>query len=174
MGKGTKGDPFDGSTEAKLDAILAACGTNEILHFGPGTFLKRGVINGGAQIKAGQHWIGAGRGRTTIKLSSMWHPARAFVDYALGNGSDQDAVGATIEHMTVDCNAERFLTILRTNAVKADAIQLHASRNLTVRIFESLTITEMRRLGRRASRCPWAVSLSGATIHGAKMSSLMM
>lgn len=132
-GEGTRHDPFDGSTEAKLDAILAASKPGQTIHFGPGTFLKKGIINGGAQVKAGQRWAGAGPALTILKLSSMWHPPGAFIDYAVGNGSDQDAADGAVERMTIDCNARLFLTILGTNAVKADAIQLHGAHNLAVR-----------------------------------------
>ena len=74
-GSGTLNDPWDASTTARFDDIMAnriAAGTT--VHLGPGTFTTAGYTDGppvtGWQIKARTRIVGSGRDVTTLKLAN--------------------------------------------------------------------------------------------------------
>src|SRR5213082_1801335 len=71
QGKGTKSDPYDGSTAAKLDTILRNIAVNTTVHFGSGVFETVGSgSRPGFQPKSGCKYIGAGMAVTTIRLAA--------------------------------------------------------------------------------------------------------
>jgi hypothetical protein len=106
-GSGTVADPYDGSTEAKLDPILRGLANGTVVHFGPGTFLSKAFQDGsssvGFSVKPGCRYIGAGRDLTTFRITSViatnTHLAAVFFI-----GSNADVSGASVENMTIDAN----------------------------------------------------------------------
>ena len=85
-GTGTQNDPYDGSTVAKLDALLNSLAPNTRVHLGPGTFQTQGYFDGiaagtGWQPKAGMKVVGSGVDVTTLKLAntSATNPPRECV-----------------------------------------------------------------------------------------------
>src|SRR5690242_16247275 len=67
-GSGTETDPFDGSSQSKLDALLNSFPPFTTVHLGAGTFLTNGSGSGGWQPKSGQRVVGAGIDDTFLKL----------------------------------------------------------------------------------------------------------
>src|SRR5690349_22696687 len=72
-GSGTANDPYDGSTQAKFDAvmILFAAQSKVTVHLGPGTFETNGYADGASgtwQARPGMKVIGSGMEVTTLKL----------------------------------------------------------------------------------------------------------
>jgi hypothetical protein len=45
-GTGTHNDPYDGSTQAKFDALMSTMPTNTCVHLGPGVFQTNGYADG--------------------------------------------------------------------------------------------------------------------------------
>ena len=107
QGRGTRSDPYDGSTAAKLDTILRNIGVNTTVHFGPGAFETVGSGSGpGFHPKSGCKYIGAGMAVTTIKLAAL--------DGSNAYGAVFDSGGATIDgvevrDMTIDTNGDALL-----------------------------------------------------------------
>ena len=55
-GTGTHNDPYDGSTQAKFDAVMNGMANNTCVHLGPGTFQTHGYadgVSGGWRAKKG-------------------------------------------------------------------------------------------------------------------------
>jgi hypothetical protein len=66
-GTGTHNDPYDGSTQAKFDALMngvrSNIGNNTCVHLGPGTFYTNGYadgVSGGWQAKPAMKIVGCG------------------------------------------------------------------------------------------------------------------
>src|SRR5215469_15159255 len=71
-GNGTLRNPFDGSTAAKLDAVLRRIANGTRVHLGPGTFQTAGFGDDSASIgfsvKPECKYVGAGPTKTTVRL----------------------------------------------------------------------------------------------------------
>lgn len=104
-GTGTPDDPFDGSTAAKFDAILASQPTYSTINLEAGTF-KTGVHDSNlVNYKTGWKIIGSGKGVTTIKLDDAISLAsRPFETLIFCSALDTGADDATISNLTLDCN----------------------------------------------------------------------
>src|SRR5258708_5686842 len=88
-GSGTQNDPYDGSTQAKFDALLNSTlnyHPNTRIHLGPGTFQTNGFqispTIGGVLLETGWKIIGSGMEVTTLKLVGMTDNSE---NAALGN-----------------------------------------------------------------------------------------
>ena len=66
-GSGTAADPYNGSTEAKFDALMQGFGPNTQINLLAGTFMTNGFD--AFSIKAGWKIQGAGMGATIVKLA---------------------------------------------------------------------------------------------------------
>lgn len=109
VGHGTAIDPFDGSTQALLDAKLLALyngGVNGLrIHLGAGIFTTRGTVNGWL---ARQHWkiIGAGRDVTILQFDATYSPSAAQQIGLIQSSSAVDGDGIEISDITLDCNSQ--------------------------------------------------------------------
>jgi hypothetical protein len=92
---GTLSDPFDCSTRAKFDAVMAARTNNCTIHILAGTYQTHGSAAFG--LRSGQKILGSGIGNTVIQLAS---------DAADNTIAFSSYVGTNIEicDLTVDCN----------------------------------------------------------------------
>ncbi len=128
-GTGTENDPFDGSTQAKLDALLPSIAPNTSIHFGAGTFLT----NGSTQMKEGWSINGLGKTLTTIKLANnvlVSGVADAFVI------QHRDFVSFLnyfeIRDLTLDCNfANQPSAVANSTGQTLNALNI-AARNCRV------------------------------------------
>ena len=103
-GTGTASDPFDASTAAKYDQLLATYSQNTIFNYAPGTYQTRGW-RFRTRKSAGtncQHF-GAGVDQTVIQLVG----ANDLTQDGVIFGSDYDvtADGFEVQNLTLDCNA---------------------------------------------------------------------
>jgi hypothetical protein len=109
-GTGTASDPFDGSTEARFDAVMNSLPVNTKVHLGPGTFSTRGYadgVSGGWQPKPGMKIVGAGIDVTVLKLAAMQTSNAQF--YAIGHdlvsGGQANLMDSVeLSDLTIDCN----------------------------------------------------------------------
>lgn len=97
--EGTYKDPFDGSTQTKFDAILAAVSAETHIHLGPGTFLVTGQTSGNSNVKSSQWIQGSGPNVTTVKMTGGLLTGGSFVSALAGN-----ADYVTISDVTIDAN----------------------------------------------------------------------
>jgi hypothetical protein len=114
-GRGTEDDPFDGSTQAKFDAVMRAQGAGSDIVLGPGVFLTKGNDDGHATdgffLQPNTRLRGSGKGVTIVKLAALnsaecIHVAICTGAYGLkGTGRLVDFDHVTVEDLTVDCNA---------------------------------------------------------------------
>jgi hypothetical protein len=102
-GTGTAANPFDASTPAKYDQLLAAHSQNTIFNYAPGTYQTTGWFYGARQTAGTncQH-NGAGIDQTIIQLVG----ANSTTSDGVIFGSDYDATadGFEIQNLTLDCN----------------------------------------------------------------------
>ena len=130
-GSGTIGDPYDGSTAAKFDALmrdLAAQTTATVgvrVNLGPGIFETAGYYDGidpsaGWRPSARMKIVGSGIDVTTLKLASAASAgSQCFaVGHVLGNNTAQVDFFA-ISDLTIDCDL-----VHQTNAIAAGAIRI--------------------------------------------------
>jgi hypothetical protein len=107
-GDGTLRNPFDGSTPAKLDAVLRRISTGTSVHFGPGTFHTAGFSDDspsvGFSVKPGCKYVGAGPRQTTIHLASASATSAHLGCAFCASGTRADVSGASVENMTIDVN----------------------------------------------------------------------
>jgi hypothetical protein len=97
-GSGTMSDPFNGSTEARFDAVMKSIGPNTQINLSAGTFLTHG---GGAYgLQAGCKVQGSGMGVTVVKLVSFASGGTKFVHFATWGRSDN----VEIHDLTCDAN----------------------------------------------------------------------
>ena len=103
-GTGTAGNPFDASTPAKYDQLLATYSQNTIFNYAPGTYQTRGWRfrtrkSAGTNCK---HY-GASMAQTVIQLVGTSDPSQEGIIF----GSDYDATadGFELHNLTLDCNA---------------------------------------------------------------------
>ena len=114
LGSGTKIDPFDGSTSAKLDALLRGLANNTTVHFGRGTFHTDGFQNCsghlGFTVKPGCKYRGSGRDITIIQLMTAVGGNGSSHQGIVFSADNADVTGASIRDLTVDCNGEALVT----------------------------------------------------------------
>ncbi len=95
LGTGTQEDPYDGSTQARFDAVMNGISENTTIHLGPGIF----ETHGGMVWHPRNNWTISGAGiDATILLQTAIYP-----------GQFQVIAGAyirnlTVSDLTVDCN----------------------------------------------------------------------
>ena len=111
-GNGTLRNPFDGSTSAKLDAVLRRIATGSTVHFGPGTFESAGYRdddpNGGFSVKPKCRYVGAGPNMTTLKVLNVGLNQRLACAFC-ASGTNTDVSGASVENMTIDMNGSAIV-----------------------------------------------------------------
>lgn len=106
-GTGTLSDPYDGSTAAKLDALLNSLGSNVCVHLGPGEFQTNGYYDGISgtywQAKSGMRIVGSGIDVTTIKLVNSAATTQRV--YAIGHALSSSTIDFfEVCDLTIDCN----------------------------------------------------------------------
>jgi hypothetical protein len=120
-GTGTAADPFDGSTQAKFDAVFAALKPATCVHLGAGTFHTKGAIS--FTLKPETKVRGAGMEVTRI-IQDCSGKAHAVVFVG--------AEGIEIQDMSIDCGYENQRKV--NGVVKCNAAAIHLSgSNLAVR-----------------------------------------
>jgi hypothetical protein len=115
-GRGTQADPFDGSTQAKFDAVLRRFWSERseriIVHLGPG--LYETVGNGGyipGLRELGEGWRcwsgweirGSGQDQTVLKLIKEYEYQGTWGNIAIAT-HDSSVKGVVVQDLTVDCN----------------------------------------------------------------------
>jgi hypothetical protein len=103
-GTGTASNPFDASTAAKYDRLLATYSQNTIFHYAAGTYQTRGW-SFRTRKSAGtncQH-VGAGVDQTVIQLVGAIGPTQDGIIF--GTDYDGTADGFEVQNLTLDCNA---------------------------------------------------------------------
>lgn len=127
-GDGTASNPFDVSTQAKHDALLALLQPNYVIQYGPGTYLTKGWSDNGRKAGDGCSYLGSGINQTTIKLTgaSLFTEGTVFgVDYNDWLNFFQ------VENLTIDCDASNQAKF--TGAIGAiSAIAINAT-NIFIR-----------------------------------------
>lgn len=130
-GSGTAEDPFDGSTQAKFDALLHARSiantTNITIHLGPGIFQTTGSktwASGGFFVGPGWKIIGVGMYNTTVQLSAYPSAAGANGTIVLDTSNTLNAAGAEVRDLTVDCN---WSNLGAASGTKISAVSLHGN-----------------------------------------------
>jgi hypothetical protein len=142
-GKGTKADPYDGSTQVKFDALMAQTSkipaTNADIHLGTGTF-QTNMATRGWMVKSGWQISGAGMYLTTLQgignLSS-YHGGIAVLDYQTTSSGMTTTSNVVIRDLTIDAN-EPGVTMPSGSGGEYDltvlAIRLAGSHNLVERV----------------------------------------
>ncbi|MEO7723607.1 MAG: NHL repeat-containing protein, partial [Chthoniobacterales bacterium] len=107
-GDGSLRNPFDGSTQPKLDAIFKsfydAGATNLIFHLGPGTFQMKGAWDFDWAMLTGWHIKGAGRSLTTVRQVVGARGVEPGSNGALfSNGAALTFDNQSVEDLTLDC-----------------------------------------------------------------------
>ncbi len=145
-GLGTPGDPLDGGTQAKFDALLhglwKANARNVTLHLGPGTFEtfgSNGCMAGdpapGWRVDEGWKIIGAGMGNTLVRLAGFSYggnndPSAANCVIATNPWNKQDI---EVRDLTIDCNWTKFgSTLSAPFTVPADRQTVTVEVEITV------------------------------------------
>jgi len=107
-GNGTLRSPFDGSTSAKLDAVLRRIANGTRVHLGPGTFQTAGFSDDSASIgfsvKPKCKYVGAGPTKTTVRLASASATSAHLGCAFCASGTNADVSGAEVRDLTIDCN----------------------------------------------------------------------
>lgn len=120
-GSGTKEDPFDGSTQAKLDALFTLYAvttpTNNITwHFAPGSYSLIGSMatgSGGWSMLPGWRIKGAGKHATTFTQAA---PTSGGVSYALFTVFGTNGGNQAVEDCTIDLAQQRIGTTTHTSS----------------------------------------------------------
>lgn len=151
-GSGTADDPYDG-LDLRLDRLLRERSergvASLVVCIGPGTYPTEGVMDyamyrghrsptpGGFTIGTGWRIIGAGIGRTIVRLANLYAPQPAndgFVDTQTNRvfTSRTDAVeGIEIAHLTIDLDYDAMKALARSRGyagVSLEAIFIRSSR----------------------------------------------
>ena len=103
-GTGTASNPFDASTAAKYDRLLATYSQNTIFHYAVGTYQTTGW-RFRTRKSAGtncQH-LGAAVDQTVIQLVGASNPTQDGIIF--GTDYDATADGFEVQNLTLDCNA---------------------------------------------------------------------
>jgi hypothetical protein len=108
-GTGTSANPYDGSTQAKLDSVMAAISANRIIHVGPGTFVTRGIVP-----KSG--WSLYLSPKTTLRLDVL-PPVPAQKWAIFGAGCPDSVSNIHVEGGVWDCNLQNQVLPIAAQAV---------------------------------------------------------
>src|SRR5271165_3911444 len=103
-GTGTASNPFDASSAAKYDQLLATYSQNTVFNYAPGTYKTTGW-HYRTRTSAGtncQHF-GAGVDQTVIQLVGASDLTQDGVIF--GTDYDATADGFEVQNLTLDCNA---------------------------------------------------------------------
>jgi hypothetical protein len=138
-GSGTESDPYDGSTMAKFDAIMAdnfKTPPNTTINLGPGTF--RTSVTKPWTIRPG--WVIAGTGmyETTVQLAGNASGMHYGVS-CLSSDPNLTTDNVTIRDLTCDANWAEISTTADTGAggeknIKTGAVVIWGSNNLVERV----------------------------------------
>jgi hypothetical protein len=140
-GSGTSGDPYDGSTPEKFDALFCEIPDNAIIHLGAGTFRTHAFAsNSGCSyenLKTGWTLQGAGMYDTTIQACGSVAGIHYNV-HVLQSPYNKSTDGVVLRDFTVDCNwAELEQTAdmgpRGEKQIAVDAVLLYGSNNLIER-----------------------------------------
>ena len=136
-GTGTLADPFDGSSQAKFDALLSGFEENAVIHLLPGTFLTGGwgdaIGRGGFRVKSGWKLLGGGQGKTVLRLNSAFSPyPKPFRHVVIATAWGTESNGVEVADLTVDVNMGRLS--LRNRLDCADGVGLAGSYNVIHRV----------------------------------------
>jgi hypothetical protein len=142
-GKGTKADPYDGSTQVKFDALMAHTrkipATNAHIHLGTGTF-QTNMATRAWMVKSGWQISGAGMYLTTLQgIGDLsLHPGGwAVLDYQSATSGATTTDNVAIRDLTLDANQPR-LTLPSGSGGQFNstilAIRLAGSHNLVERV----------------------------------------
>jgi hypothetical protein len=134
-GDGSQGNPFNGSTQAKFDALMATLPANTTIHLGPGTFqtnlaTRIWILGNGWQIS------GAGMYLTAVQAIgnlSSYHGGLAVLDNQTTSISTTPRSNVAIRDLTLDAN-EPGLTMPSGSGGEYDltvmGVRLAGSHNL--------------------------------------------
>ena len=109
-GSGTQDDPFDGSTQAKFDALMRSFSSGNIrINLLTGTYSTFGVwdnsgTTNGFLTKPGWKIYGSGMGQTIVKLTGQTSVGTTF-NHAVFAANGADCSGLEIHDLTIDCNS---------------------------------------------------------------------
>jgi len=142
-GSGTNTDPYDGSTQARFDAIMAGISaTNVIIHIGEGTFQTQGTVTW--RPKDGWTISGAGTYLTTLQQTVL-------SDANILGGQNQVIGGlvnnVVVENLTVDCNYIALAPGQTSNNKAIQAVGVASGRISNVRVLHSGGTSETFALG---------------------------
>jgi kumamolisin len=99
-GSGTMSDPFNGSTEARFDAVMKGIGPNTQINLSAGTFLTHGAS--AYSLQAGWKIQGSGMGVTIVKLVGFVSNTQKYIHFGSWNLTDN----VEIHDLTCDANYE--------------------------------------------------------------------
>ena len=99
-GTGTQTDPFDGTTQSRFDAVMAAIPPNSAIHLGPGTF--RTAVARPWLVKPGWSITGGGMDVTIVQLAGNASAITSVSCFSSDPNISTDNV--TISDLTIDCN----------------------------------------------------------------------
>jgi hypothetical protein len=102
VGTGAISDPYDGSTPAKFDRLMASFRPNIRIHLGRGTFQTDWSHRW--MVKDGWIVVGAGMYSTTVQIvgNLSGHPGTGAAAFVTGYNSGAD--GGVLQDFTIDCN----------------------------------------------------------------------
>ncbi len=102
-GNGTLDYPYDGSTQAKFDAVMGSLLANTTIHLLSGTYQTWGSsTSGGYLLKSGQTVFGSGIGNTILQLAPNAPGNGTFVDVIAS--VDSFCSNNIVSDVTLDCN----------------------------------------------------------------------
>ncbi len=112
-GTGTQNDPYDGSTQAKFDAVMNGLAAYTRINLGPGTFQTNGYadgVSGGWQPKPGVKIVGSGADVTILQLAGSSMSAHYYaIGHSLGTGGHPNLMDFfEVSDLTIDCHLAAF------------------------------------------------------------------
>lgn len=135
-GEGTIINPYDGSTAAKLDALLRGFDVNTVIHFGPGVFLTQGYAGLATHegirwtIKSGWRIEGSGMESTTLKLVDIADAPEDSHLYVCFSDSLEGLVNhIEISDITIDANIDG-----QSGSVKSGCISIFGANCILYRV----------------------------------------
>jgi len=108
-GLGTSENPFDVHTPDKFDKFARKLSPFIVIHLAPGLYFTRGYAEGwpdGWKVKAGQRFIGAGMGNTTVQIVENAQGDKTNPAVAFGCDYNAQAQYAEVSDLTIDCNLD--------------------------------------------------------------------
>lgn len=133
-GTGTIQDPLDGSTAAKIDAILATLPTIAKIHLGPSTVGSPFQINSITNYKRWQ-LQGAGREITyVLMVGALTDIGGGKHDgIAISTAYNYDGSDAMVSDLTLDLNSSYYATLYGNVTFRINGINLGGGKNPTIR-----------------------------------------